>query len=229
MIQKLDNGYIVNINKPVEWTSFDVVKKIRNITRIKRVGHAGTLDPFATGVLLICMGKATKNVAALMNLKKEYEAILRLGQTTDTLDLTGKITEEKPVPEFDKHQLNEIFRQFTGTIQQKIPAYSAAKIGGRRSYALARKGVEIPDRFKTVTIYCFKLLDFRASEIHFAVECGQGTYIRTLAYDIAVKLGTTGHLTRLTRKRIGDYHLEQSLSLNLFEKHWQAEKHHGNN
>jgi len=229
MIQKLDNGYIANINKPVDWTSFDVVKKIRKITRIKRVGHAGTLDPFATGVLLICMGKATKNVPALMNLPKEYEAIVKLGQTTDTLDLTGKIIEEKPVPRFEEQQINEIFKQFTGTIRQKIPAYSAAKIGGRRSYALARKGEVIPDRFKTITIYRFELLDLQASEIHFVVECGQGTYIRTLGHDIAVKLGTTGHLTHLIRRRVGDFRIEQSLSLSLFEEQWEAEKLHGNN
>jgi len=229
MIQKLDSGYIVNINKPVQWTSFDVVKKVRRITRIKRVGHAGTLDPFATGVLLICMGKATKQVPSLMNLTKEYEAIVALGRTTDTLDITGKFIAEKPVPLFMENQVKEVFRQFTGTIQQKIPAYSAAKIGGRRSYALARKGLEIPERLKTVSIHRFKLLHFNSSEIHFIVECGRGTYIRTLGYDIAVALGTTGYLTHLTRKRIGEYRVEEALSVKEFEQQWETEKQYGNN
>jgi len=153
MIHKIDDGYIVNMNKPVDWTSFDVVKKIRGICQIKKVGHAGTLDPFATGVLLICVGKATKKVAELMEMGKEYEGILSLGRTTDTLDPTGKIIAEKPVPVLEEKQIEAVFKQLTGSIQQKIPDFSAAKIAGKRSYSLARKGIELPDRYKTVKIY----------------------------------------------------------------------------
>jgi tRNA pseudouridine55 synthase len=228
MIQKLNEGYIVNINKPAGWTSFDVVRKVRNITRIKRVGHAGTLDPFATGVLLICIGRATKKVQELMDLPKEYEGILELGQTTDTLDPTGTFIDQKPIPVLEEEQIDTVFEQFLGTIKQKIPAYSAAKIGGRRSYALARKGITLPERYKIVKIYSLKLLNFSMNRIHFRVECSRGTYIRSLGYDIANKLGTTGYLTELIRKGIGNYRLEQSLSLSEFEQQWKTDEAYGN-
>ncbi len=229
MIQKIDDGYITNINKPEDWTSFDVVKKIRGITRIKKVGHAGTLDPFATGVLLICLGKGTKKVPELMNLRKEYEGVLTLGQTTDTLDPTGKIVAEKPVPALHEQQILTVFKQLTGSIQQKIPAFSAAKFSGKRSYALARKGFAIPDRYKTVEIYDIRLLNYLPERIHFCVECGQGTYIRSLGYDIAHKLGTTGYLVKLIRNRIGKYCIEQSLTLDEFEQQWKKETRYENN
>jgi len=229
MIQKFDDGYIVNINKPADWTSFDVVKKIRGITRIKKVGHAGTLDPFATGVLLICLGKSTKKVPELMDMPKEYEGILSLGSSTDTLDPTGKIIEEKPIPPLETQQILAVFSKLTGSIKQRIPAFSAAKIAGKRSYALARKGIALPDRYKTVKIYDIRLLNYQKEQIHFQVECGQGTYIRSLGYDIANQLGTTGYLVKLIRKRIGDYRIEQSLTLDEFEQQWGKKTRHENN
>jgi len=216
-----DGGYIVNINKPEGWSSFDVVRKIRRITGIKKVGHAGTLDPFATGVLLICLDKATKKSSALMALPKEYEAEIKLGQTTDTLDRTGQITEDVPVPLFTEQQIHKALSQFTGSIRQKIPAYSAAKIGGRRSYHLARQGKKIPDRYKTVNVYEIELRAFRPDMLRLRILCSRGTYIRSLGLDIAQKLGTTGYLTSLCRTRIGDFQINDSVSPEEFQKRWQ--------
>lgn len=221
MIKAVDGGYIVSINKPEGWSSFDVVKKIRRITGIKKVGHAGTLDPFATGLLLICMKKATKKSADLMELPKEYEAEIKLGKTTDTLDNTGKLTAEIPVPSLDEARIRQTLLEFTGPIRQKIPAYSAAKIGGRRSYDLARKGKKIPERYKSINIYEIELLGYQANLLKIRVLCSRGTYIRTLGFDIAQKLGTTGYLTKLCRTRIGDYHIYEALSPEQFEKMWQ--------
>lgn len=221
MIKLTDGGYIVSINKPEGWSSFDVVKKIRRITGIKKVGHAGTLDPFATGILLICMDKATKKSAELMELPKEYEAEIQLGKTTDTLDKTGEMTPEIPVPSLNEIHIRKILSEFTGSIRQKIPAYSASKIGGRRSYQLARKGKKIPERYKSVNIYKIELLDYQANLLRIRVLCSRGTYIRTLGFDIAQKLGTTGYLTRLCRTRIGGYQINDALSPGEFEKRWQ--------
>jgi tRNA pseudouridine55 synthase len=220
-LQKINEGFIVNINKPEGWSSFDVVKKVKSVTRIKKVGHAGTLDPFATGVLLICIGRATKQVSDLQALPKTYEAILRLGIGTDTLDLTGKIIKEEKIPKFDDLELIEIFTQFTGSIRQRIPDYSASKIGGRRSYSLARKGKQIPERYKLVDIYQLELLSRTPDEIRFTVNCGTGTFIRTLGLDIAAKLGCTGHLRLLIRKSIGNYTLDNSLTPAEFSGVWE--------
>jgi tRNA pseudouridine55 synthase len=221
MIQSTDGGYIVSINKPEGWSSFDVVKKIRRITGIKKVGHAGTLDPFATGVLLICMEKATKKSADLMELPKEYEAEIQLGKTTDTLDKTGKITVQTTIPSLNEAQIQKALAEFKGPIRQKIPAYSASKIGGRRSYHLARKGKNIPERYKSVYIYELELLNYQTNMLKIRVLCSRGTYIRMLGLDIAQKLGTTGFLTQLCRIRIGDYQIYDALSPEEFEKMWQ--------
>jgi tRNA pseudouridine55 synthase len=221
MIQSTDGGYIVSINKPEGWSSFDVVKKIRRITGIKKVGHAGTLDPFATGILLICLEKATKKSADLMELPKEYEAEIQLGKTTDTLDKTGKITAETTVPSLNEAQIRKALAEFIGPIRQKIPAYSASKISGQRSYHLARKGKKIPERYKSVYIYELELLNYRTNMLKIRVLCSRGTYIRTLGFDIAQKLGTAGFLIQLCRTRIGDYQIYDALSPEEFEKVWQ--------
>jgi tRNA pseudouridine55 synthase len=219
-IEKITDGYIANINKPEDWTSFDVVKKIRSITRIKKTGHAGTLDPFATGVLLVCLGKATKLVTELQALPKTYEAILRLGEETDTLDRTGTVIRKAEVPELTMAKIEQAFAEFKGIIQQRIPDYSASKVGGKRSYKLARQGKEIPARFKSVEIFNLTPLDISEREIRFAVQCGSGTFVRTLGVDIAAKLGTIGHLTELIRTSIGRYRIENAVSLEDFSTIW---------
>ncbi len=219
-LQAWSGGYLANINKPRNWTSFDVVRKIRRITKIRKVGHAGTLDPFATGVLLVAIGKATKKISLLMDEPKEYVAELVLGRATDTMDVTGRVVEEQPVPAFTVEALEEVLQKFVGRIQQRIPDFAAARINGRRRYELARQGKEIPPSFKTVEIYQLEVLDFAPPAIRFRTVCGRGTYIRTLGADIARELGTVGFLNSLIRTRIGGFTLETALDLTEFEKEW---------
>jgi len=228
MIHRIEDGYIVNIEKLEGWTSFDVVKKIKKITGFKKVGHAGTLDPFASGVLLICIGRATKKIKDFMDLPKQYRAVLHLGKTTNTLDKTGNFIEEKPVPKLAESEIRQILQTFTGKIEQKVPAYSAVKVGGRRFYSLARQGKEVPDRFKIVHIYELRLLDYQDDRLTFEVSCSRGTYIRSLGLDIAQKMGTTGYLTELVRQSIGDYRIEDSLSIDQFSELWAKTHNHEN-
>ena len=206
-------GKILAINKPESWTSFDVVNKVRRLIRIKKVGHAGTLDPFATGVLLICLGSATKQSSALMNLAKEYVAEIELGSETDTMDLTGQVISESPVPTLLEDQIRNVLLTFTGSIDQEIPAYSAAKFHGKRLYKMARKGLEVPRLSKKVDIHHIDLLDWGENFLKIRISCGRGTYIRTLARDIARSLKTAGHLKTLIRTRIGNFRLEDCLTI----------------
>ena len=211
-------GAMLAIDKPVDWTSFDVVNKIRRITGIKKVGHAGTLDPFATGVLVICLGPATKQSGELMNLPKEYIAEIELGRETDTMDVTGKTILEKEVPELTQSAIEETFEALTGEVEQEVPAYSAAKIKGKRMYKLAREGKEMPQVFKKVTIEAIDLLDFSEKTIRIRVLCGRGTYIRTLGRDIARALNTAGFLKTLVRTRVGDFLIENAQSIEEFQE-----------
>ncbi|RMH87323.1 MAG: tRNA pseudouridine(55) synthase TruB [Calditrichaeota bacterium] len=212
------DGAIVAINKPAGWTSFDVVNKIRRLTGIKKVGHAGTLDPFATGVLLICLGPATKKSSQLMDLPKEYLAEVALGQETDTLDPEGKVITEKAVPELSEEAVNAVLPSFLGEIEQEIPSYSAARVKGKRLYQLARQGKEVPRLFKKVRIDAIELVELDKQTLTLRVECGRGTYIRTLARDIARQLGTVGYVRKLVRTRVGEYTLETALTIEEFER-----------
>ena len=211
-------GAMLAIDKPVDWTSFDVVNKIRRITGIKKVGHAGTLDPFATGVLVICLGPATKQSGDLMNLPKEYIAEIELGRETDTMDVTGKTILEKEVPELTQSSIEATFEALTGEVEQEVPAYSAAKIKGKRMYKLAREGKEMPQVFKKVTVEAIDLLDFSEKTIRIRVLCGRGTYIRTLGRDIARALNTAGFLKTLVRTRVGDFLIENAQSIEEFQE-----------
>ncbi|MFZ0390328.1 MAG: tRNA pseudouridine(55) synthase TruB [Calditrichia bacterium] len=208
------------MNKPAGWSSFDAVKKIRNLSGMKKVGHAGTLDPFASGVLLICLGKATKFSNRLMKYEKEYVAELKLGAATDTLDITGNVVEEAPVPKFDEQQLQDILQDLSGTIRQRIPDFSAAQVNGQRMYKLARQGKPVPKRFKTITIHEMELLEATEEIIKFRTVCGKGTYIRALGADIARKLGTVGFLQTLARTRIGSFSLAEALEIEEFKPNW---------
>lgn len=223
MINRIDDGYIINIDKPENWTSFDVVRRVRNYTGIRKVGHAGTLDPFATGVLILCLNKATKLVNKLMELPKEYKTILRLGESTDTLDPTGTIIKKHSIPQLTKEKVIRSLESFLGEIKQQIPKFSASKISGKRAYKLARQGKSIPIRSKIVHIYEIELLNFTPASIEFRVVCGKGTYVRMLGYDIAEKLGTIGYLTQLRRTRIGDYSENTALTIPQFEGLWKTE------
>ena len=211
------SGKIIAFDKPVDWTSFDVVNKIRRLSGIKKVGHAGTLDPFATGVLVLCLGPATKKSNELMNLSKEYIAEIALGSETDTMDVTGTLTTEAPLPVLSRDTIIAAFEEFVGEIQQEIPAYSAAKYKGQRLYKLAREGKEVPRIFKRVRVDDIELIDFDRETIKIHVVCGRGTYIRTLARDIARKLGSAGYVKTLVRTAVGDYRIDTALTIDAFQ------------
>ena len=196
---------IVPVWKPVKWTSFDVIRKIKPLVKPAKVGHSGSLDPFAEGLLIVCIGKMTQQTERLMDLEKEYEATVALGCKTDTLDPTGKVIETADVPALSKKHLEQVMAGYTGVIEQIPPMFSALRMGGRRLYKLARKGKVIDRPPRPVRIDEIELQDWTEKELKIRVVCGRGTYIRALARDIARDLGTVGHLVQLTRTRIGEY------------------------
>jgi len=213
---------IYNINKPIGWTSFDVVKKIRNITKLKKVGHGGTLDPFADGVLIIGVGKGTKLLTDIVNEKKSYNATLFLGEETDSLDKEGEIVKRKSVPKLNEDLVIKILNSFLGRYIQKPPMFSAKKVNGVRLYKLARKKIEVERDDQNCTIYDISLKGIESNVIEFAVTCSKGTYIRVLGSDIAKKIGTVGYLTKLTRTSIGKHSLSRSLTIKNFESRWKS-------
>lgn len=212
-----DSG-ILNINKPLGWTSSRVVSRIKKIIKNKKVGHCGSLDPRAGGVLLICFGKATRLSSQLMDLKKTYMGIMRLGITTDTGDLDGKITSIKKPVSVDLRKIEAVFRNFTGTITQVPPMYSAVKVRGEELYKKARRGEIIDRPARSVTIYKLDLLAFHNAEIEFRCECSKGTYIRTLVEDIGDSLGYGAVLVSLIREKVGEYSIQNSLSLDQIKR-----------
>lgn len=212
---------ILSINKPTGLTSFEVVKKIRKITGEKKVGHGGTLDPFAEGVLIIAIGReSTKKLNEFLFSNKEYNATLKLGEETDTLDLDGTVIKSKKVPKITINDINNVLNGFVGDINQTTPIYSARKISGIRLYKYARKNISIKTPINKITIFELSLISFKNGLISFKVKCSKGTYIRQLAYDISIKLGTVGHLVSLTRTKVGEFTLENSKKLIDFEKKW---------
>ena len=209
---------ILNINKPRDWTSFDVVKKIRNLTRIKKVGHAGTLDPFATGVLLVALGRGTRKISSLMDLEKEYIGTIELGIATDTCDVTGKIIQQKSTVEVTPTAVREVLAEFTGEIEQIPPAFSALKVNGVRAYKLARQGVEVRLKARRVRIHSLELIECDIPLITIKVCCSKGTYIRALARDIGIRLKTGASLKELVRSRIGNFRIDDALTIEDFER-----------
>ena len=209
---------LIPVWKPVGWTSFDVVKKLRSQIKPTKVGHAGTLDPFAEGVLMLCTGKYTKQVETFMDNEKEYLAEIQLGVETDTLDPTGKVVETANVPKLTEDKINLVLKEFIGEIKQEPPMFSALKVNGQPLYKLARKGINIPRENRTVNIYDIQLINFTDRTITLQVVCGRGTYIRSLAKDIAEKLNTVGHLTSLKRTRIGEYNQSSCIAVKDLSK-----------
>ena len=204
---------ILNIDKPKDWTSHDVVAKIRSHFKIKKVGHAGTLDPNATGVLLICLGRATKRASFLTGQKKTYEGTLLLGTTTDTQDIKGKVIKKIKVEKIDAELLSDILEDLTGDISQIPPMYSAVHYKGERLYKLARRGIKVDPEPRKVHIHSIELLSINIPEISIRVVCSKGTYIRTLADTIGEKLGYGACLKDLRRTQVGSFHIEDSLTL----------------
>ena len=216
---------IINIDKPIGWSSFDVVKKVKKITRHKKVGHGGTLDPFASGVLIIGTESDTKKLTEITNSDKAYEAQLELGKTTNTLDIEGEVINTKEIPEFDSLKIESVLNKFLGKQKQIPPMYSAKKHKGVRLYELARKNIEVEREDIEIFIHNIELLDFTKNVIRFIVECSKGTYVRVLGKDIANKLDTVGYLTALKRTRVGDYLINDSLSIDGFRDKWKSIHH----
>lgn len=212
-----EEGRVILLDKPLEWTSFDAVRKVRNLIRIKKVGHAGTLDPLATGLLIICTGKFTKRINEYMAREKEYTGTITIGAITPTYDLESEPQDFKPFGHITLQQMQEAAAQLTGPIMQVPPAHSAIKVGGKRVYELARKGKEVKLEPRPVTISVFELTKIELPVISFRVVCTTGTYIRSLANDFGAILGCGAYLSSLCRTRIGEFTLEQSISISQFE------------
>lgn len=204
------------VNKPSGCTSFRVVSKIKRHFNLKKVGHAGTLDPFATGLLVILINKATKLSGLFLEADKSYTGTMVLGKETDTYDVEGKVIKEKPVTGIKQKQAEEAFKAFSGHIKQKPPLFSAVKLGGKKAYQVARKGgyMDLPER--EVTVYELKLLDYVSGDnprVHFSTRVSKGTYIRSLAYDIGRKLRTGAYLEELERQTVGKFSLNNASTL----------------
>ena len=216
-------GELILINKPLYWTSFDVVKKIRNTIEIKynrkriKVGHAGTLDPLATGLLIICTGSLTKDILKYQAYDKEYVATIKFGATTPSFDLETEIDKKYDVHHINEDLINEVLKEFTGEIYQNPPSYSAKFLNGVRAYNYARNGKKISLRPSKIYIKEFNILNFNSPELKFKVICSKGTYIRALARDIGFKLNSGAHLTGLVRTAIGHYKLDDALLIEDFE------------
>ena len=217
------DGAIICVNKPYGWTSFGVVNKVRYFVCRKqgvkklKVGHAGTLDPLATGVMILCTGRATKRIEEFQAHTKEYVATLRLGATTPSFDLEKEIDATYPTDHITRELVEETLRQFVGSIEQVPPAFSACKVDGKRAYDLARKGREVELKPKTLVIDEIELLACELPDIRIRVVCSKGTYIRALARDIGIALHSGAHLTELERTRVGDVRLEDCLALDQVE------------
>lgn len=215
-------GVVLAFDKPYRWTSFDVVGKVRwllcrhlGIKKLK-VGHAGTLDPLATGVLIVCTGRATKRIEELQSGTKEYLATIRLGATTPSYDLEKPIDSTYPTEHITRDMVQEVLERFKGTIEQVPPTFSACKVDGKRAYKMARNGDEVELKPKTLTIDEIELTDCSLPDITVRVVCSKGTYIRALARDIGQALDSGGHLIALRRTRVGDYRVEECLNPEKF-------------
>ncbi|MBR6692270.1 MAG: tRNA pseudouridine(55) synthase TruB [Bacteroidaceae bacterium] len=217
-------GEIIPIAKPYTWTSFQIVNKVRyNLSRkygIKRfkVGHAGTLDPLATGVLLLCTGKATKRIEELQSHTKEYVAEITLGATTPSFDMEHPVDATYPYEHITREMVEKVLLQFTGNIAQRPPLFSACKVDGKRAYDLARKGSDMQLEPKQIRIDSIELLEYELPKIKIKVTCGKGTYIRSLARDIGEALQSGGYLSDLIRTRIGEYKLEDCITPDAFQE-----------
>jgi len=222
--ESFSEGAVLFMDKPLTWTSFDLVNKVRKSLRtclgIKKikVGHAGTLDPLATGLVIICTGKATKQIMQFQDLDKAYEAHIRLGATTPSFDLETEPDQTFPWEHITRDMVEEGLKAFSGEQEQLPPLYSAKSVDGKRAYEMARKGKEVALRKQTIHINKLDLLSFDPPELSVHVECSKGTYIRALARDLGLSLGSGAHLTSLRRTRIGSYVVEDAITLDQFLK-----------
>ncbi len=209
---------MILINKELRWTSFDVVKKIRNQFKIKKVGHAGTLDPLATGLLIICIGKMTKQINQFMDLEKEYTGTMVLGKTTPSVDLETEIVSENSTEHITDEEVICTAKKFSGKLMQVPPIYSAIKKGGERLYKKARKGEDIKIDPREVEAKEFEITDINLPEVKFRLVCSKGFYVRSLVRDFGEILGVGAYMSELERTRIGDFKLEDALTIDEFMK-----------
>lgn len=214
---------ILNIYKEKDFTSHDIVAKLRGILHMKKIGHTGTLDPQATGVLPVCLGRATKACDMMTEKSKVYEAVLLLGTTTDTEDMTGQILEQKEVS-CSEAEVKAAAESFRGSYEQIPPMYSAIKVNGKKLYELAREGKNIERKARPVTIYDLTILKIDLPRVHMEITCSKGTYIRSLCRDIGEKLGCGGCMEELVRTRVGHFLIEDALTLNQVEALMKQER-----
>lgn len=209
---KVDDTFLL-VNKPANWSSFDVVKKLKYALRPKKIGHAGTLDPLATGLLVLGVNKFTKRLQEVQGESKTYTGIIEIGKTTPSYDLETAFDTESNWSQITIEDLKSAAAELTGVINQIPPAHSAVKVNGVRSYKLARQNEEVVLKERTVIIERFELVNISLPEIHFTIDCSKGTYIRSIAHDFGKLLGVGAYLKQLTRTRIGDFHLSDALEL----------------
>ncbi len=223
-LQPYLEGKTILIDKPLDWTSFDVVRKIRNITRIVKVGHAGTLDPLASGLLIVCTGKFTKKINEYMGMEKEYTGTFTLGAITPTYDLESEPTQFCSIDHLTPEQIVAATNEFKGLIMQIPPIHSAIKQEGKPVYLAARKGIDVVLEPRPITIYSFDIEKIELPIVHFRVVCSTGTYIRSLANDFGKALGVGGYMSSLRRTRIGHFNVDQALSMSAFEEQIESLK-----
>ena len=212
-----DPGRVLLINKPLHWTSFDVVNKLRYKLRTKKIGHAGTLDPLATGLLIVCVGKMTKRIEEFMGQEKEYTGKFIIGQTTPSHDLETPVSESRDISGITTDMLHQASANFVGTIQQLPPQHSAIRIKGKRAYEFAREGKEITLQPRDVLVSTFEIQHVNLPEVSFRIVCSKGTYIRSLARDFGNYLQVGAYLSELCRTRIGSFKLEDATSVDAVE------------
>jgi tRNA pseudouridine55 synthase len=217
-LQNLDylSGQVILIDKPVNWTSFDVVARIRRLTKVKKVGHAGTLDPLATGLLIVCTGKKTKEISEYQAQRKKYTGIITLGKSSPSMDLATEITETFLPGDLSEEKILSVRNKFLGNIEQVPPMFSALKYKGKALYKLARAGKEVERNPRQVEIYSFEITKIDLPDIHFEISCSKGTYIRVIADDFGKELGCGGILSLLRRTEIGDYKVDDALNVDEF-------------
>lgn len=224
-LQNLDylSGQVILIDKPVNWTSFDVVAKIRRLTKVKKVGHAGTLDPLATGLLIICTGKKTKEISNYQEQRKKYSGIITLGKSSPSMDLATDLTEKELPDNLTEERILEVRNKFLGIIEQVPPMFSAIKHKGKALYKFARAGREVERKPKQVEIFSFEILNIDLPDIHFEISCSKGTYIRVIANDFGNEFGCGGVLSLLRRTEIGEYKVDDAYEMSEFSSMFKDE------
>ena len=228
-LDKYNNGQTFLVDKDLDWTSYDVVKKIKNIIKCKKVGHAGTLDPLATGLLIICTGKNTKKINGIQNQDKVYTGEFILGKSTPSHDLETEFNSQKEFKNITSDKIEEVSKRFVGEQLQRPPKFSAVKVNGKRAYEYARDNEEVKIKEKYINIYEFRITEYNLPNISFKISCTKGTYIRSIARDFGEKLGCGAVLSKLRRTEIGNYNVEDAFKVNDLADKLKKEKIESNN